>query len=369
MPPGSPIPAAGNSLSALSPQPDDLVASYSFELDQDAIAQTPAARRDGSRLLVVDRQADEVSHHQFDALPSFLRPGDLVVANDTRVLPTRLFGRKTATGGAVEVLALHPLKEDGCWAAMVRPSAKIKPGTGVDIARRGASGPTRRIVIGAHLPGGQRVIEGLDAALFEVAGEMPLPPYIQRREAANDVDLDRYQTVYAEHSGAAAAPTAGLHFTPELLQDLSDEGVGFGRLTLHVGAGTFQPVRSDLLSEHLMHSEQFWVPQAVATQVKDCEVAGGRLLAIGTTSCRSLETWHRIARPNDGLQRASKLFLHPNNPPQLAMSLLTNFHLPRSTLLMLVAAFLGRQRTLQIYEQAQRMGYRFYSYGDAMLIL
>jgi S-adenosylmethionine:tRNA ribosyltransferase-isomerase len=213
------------------------------------------------------------------------------------------------------------------------------------------------------------VVEGLTTDLFETAGEMPLPPYIRRRQAVNTVDFDRYQTVYAEHPGAAAAPTAGLHFTPELLETLRDGGVGLGRLTLHVGAGTFQPVRTDLLSEHSMHSEQFTVPRSVGTQLRACEAAGGRLLAIGTTSCRSLETWHRLARPEDGLQRSSTLFLHPNNPPQLAMSLLTNFHLPKSTLLMLVAAFLGRKRTLQIYEEAQRLDYRFYSYGDAMLIL
>jgi len=225
------------------------------------------------------------------------------------------------------------------------------------------------VVVGDHLGGGRRVVHGVTPDLFDEVGEMPLPPYIRRKSGPDIVDHDRYQTVYAEHSGAVAAPTAGLHFTPELLQALTDGGVGFGRLTLHVGAGTFQPVRSSSLSEHCMHSEQFTVPRSVVTQVRNCEVSGGRLLAIGTTSCRSLETWHRLARPDDGLERSSTLFLHPNNPPQLAMSLLTNFHLPQSTLLMLVAAFLGRERTLQIYDQAQRMGYRFYSYGDAMLIL
>jgi S-adenosylmethionine:tRNA ribosyltransferase-isomerase len=198
---------------------------------------------------------------------------------------------------------------------------------------------------------------------------MPLPPYIDRSGGPAERDLERYQTVYAASDGAAAAPTAGLHFTSGLIDELTSFGVGFARLTLHVGAGTFQPVRCDLLSQHPMHAERFAVPESVANQITAAEGRGSRLIAVGTTSCRSLETWHRLSRPLDGLERQSRLFLHPGNPPQLTMSLLTNFHLPRSTLLMLVAAFLGRERTLQIYEQAQREGYRFYSYGDAMLIL
>jgi S-adenosylmethionine:tRNA ribosyltransferase-isomerase len=354
---------------AHSSQPDDLVDSYSFDLRAGSIAQLPSEQRDASRLLVVDRDVGEVHHHKFEDLPQFLKAEDLVVANDTRVLPARLFGHKVATGGAVELLALHPLEGADRWAALVRPSAKIKVGTAVDVARRGAGGTAQRIVIGEHLPDGQRVVHGLSPAVLQSQGEMPLPPYIERKDAPQQADLDRYQTVYATHSGAAAAPTAGLHFTPSVLDKLSERGVGFERLTLHVGAGTFQPVRTERLSEHLMHSERFAVPRPVAERVERCEARGGRLLAVGTTSCRSLETWHRLARPHDGLERHSKLFLHPDNPPQLAMSLLTNFHLPKSTLLMLVAAFLGRQRTLRIYKQAQELGYRFYSYGDAMLIL
>jgi len=351
------------------PHPDDFVSAYSFDLPPESVAQVPAERRDGSRLLVVNRRDESLAHQRFSDLPNFLDAGDLLVANDTRVLPARLFGRKVETGGMVEILALHPLDASDCWAALVRPSSKVKPGTEVEVVRRGQTGGGQRIVIGELLADGQRSVHGLSPSLLHEAGEMPLPPYIHRKTAPQSADLKRYQTVYAANDGAAAAPTAGLHFTPDLIDALGRQDVGFARLTLHVGAGTFQPVRSDRLSEHPMHSERFVVPTEVAKQVDDCEARGGRLVAVGTTSCRSLETWHRLARPSDGLERRSRLFLHPGNPPQLGMCLLTNFHLPRSTLLMLVAAFLGRKRALQIYEQAQKRGYRFYSYGDAMLIL
>jgi len=356
-------------MNTLPSQQDDQVSAYSFDLLPESVAQVPADRRDASRLLVVSREGGALQHHTFSELPNFLRAGDLVVANDTRVLPARLYGHKEATGGRVEVLALHPLDEADSWAAMVRPSAKTKPGTEVVVERRGDPERRHTITIEGHLPDGLRRVRGLDQQVLEAVGEMPLPPYIDRRAGPLEQDLERYQTVYASETGAAAAPTAGLHFTDKLLDELAQDDVEFGRVTLHVGAGTFQPVRSELLSNHPMHSERFRVPPAVAKQVAECEARGGRILAVGTTSCRSLETWHRLARPDDGIDRSSSLFLHPGNPPQMQMGLLTNFHLPQSTLLMLVSAFLGRERTLEIYELAQQEGYRFYSYGDAMLIL
>ena len=350
-----------------SPHPDDQVSAYSFHLRPESIAQHPSERRGESRLLVVRREEGDVEHARFRDLPRFLSPNDLLVANDTRVLAARLHGNKQGTGGAVEVLALHPLGNNDTWAALVRPSAKVKPGTQVDLRRRTDQEVIATLTVGGFLDEGQREVVGITHELLELVGEMPLPPYIDRE--LTPADRERYQTVYARERGAVAAPTAGLHFTLEVLTDLQARGIDFGRVTLHVGAGTFQPVRTARLSDHPMHSERFTVSAEVAQQVADCQARGGRLVAVGTTSCRSLETWHRIGQPIDGGERESSLFLHPSDPPQLPMSLLTNFHLPQSTLLMLVSAFLGRQRTLRLYETAQQEGYRFYSYGDAMLIL
>ena len=348
---------------------DHLVESYNFNLRPENIAQQPSERRDESRLLVVHRGTERVEHRHFRDLPDYLSSGDLIVANDTRVLPSRLFGRKVGSGGRVEILALDPLPEPGVWAAMVRPSKKVRPGTEVELYRRGDEGDIARVLVGETLPDGLREVRGLTPAVFDRMGEMPLPPYISRDKAPGSQDVERYQTVYANELGAAAAPTAGLHFTKPLIQELEERGVSFERVTLHVGAGTFQPVRVDNITQHVMHKERFRVPERVAHAVDSCRRRGGKLLSIGTTSCRSLETWHRLGEPQDGALRQSDLFLHPGSPAQLPMSLLTNFHLPKSTLLMLVASFLGRERTLALYEEAQLTGYRFYSYGDAMLVL
>lgn len=363
---------------SLTTTTDEHLEAYGFELEPDRIAQLPTDRRDASRLLVVDREQGAVQHLQFADLPGLLQAGDLVVANDTRVLPARIHGIKEQTGGRVEILALHPVPEGEGWVALVKPSARVKPGTRVLLQRRPGLGLSTNgvgdathtdVVIGEQLEGGLRRIDGLSSEILQSLGEMPLPPYIDRSAGPVAADHERYQTVYAREDGAVAAPTAGLHFTPGILEELTAGGVGLEYLTLHVGAGTFQPVRSERITEHPMHAERFRVPSGLASAVQACSDRGGRLLAVGTTTCRSLETWHRLARPDDGLVRSSQLFLHPGNPAQLQMSLLTNFHLPKSTLLMLVSSFLGRERTLRVYSEALEKGYRFYSYGDAMLIL
>ena len=346
---------------------DALVASYDFDLPPDRIAQEPAATRTGSWLMVADRDGGAPRNHRFDQLPSLLSSGDLLVVNDTRVLPARLVGRKE-TGGRVELLLLSPLA-DGAWSGLVRPSAKTRPGTPVTLVRRGAdeAGPT--IVVADDLGEGIRRIEGIDRALCEAWGEMPLPPYIDRSAGPREEDRERYQTVYADREGSAAAPTAGLHFTAELFDALERRGVPHAHVTLHVGLGTFQPLRQDRLDASELHAEPWQVPDATAAAISACEARGGRVVAVGTTSCRVLESWHRAGRPAEGPFRQTRLFLHPGNPPRLAMSLLTNFHLPRSSLVTLVAAFCGRGRTLDLYAQAVQSDYRFYSYGDAMLVL
>lgn len=343
---------------------DALVASYGFDLPPGQIAQRPADRRDGARLLIAEGAVDATILD----LPGLLAPGDLLVVNDTRVLPAKLDAVK-ATGGRVQLLLLHPL-DGGAWEALVKPSAKLRPGTTVRLRRRGEAGEGPRLVIGADLGGTRRIEpldEPLDEALLEAWGEMPLPPYIER-EAPDPEDRERYQCVFADAPGAMAAPTAGLHFSEPLLAALAARGVELARVTLHVGAGTFGPVRSTTLAGHPMHAERYRVPPGTADAVAAVEARGGRLVAVGTTACRSLESWHRAGRPSDGAWRSTELFLHPGNPPQLPLGLLTNFHLPGSTLLMLVAAFLGRERALALYDTAVQRGYRFYSYGDALLI-
>jgi len=354
----------------LAPIPiDDLVSSYAYDLPADRVAQHPAAARDASRLMVVPRDGDP-RDRTFSDLPDLLEPGDLLVVNDVRVQPARLFARK-ATGGRVEMLVLHPTP-DGDRFALVRGSAKIAPGTSLTVISRGREARGPSIVVGAVDGPGRRVASAdpdvdLDAVLGGW-GEMPLPPYIDR-PAPEDDDRTRYQTVYAERGAAAAAPTAGLHFTPELLARLAARGVAHARVTLDVGAGTFRPVRTNTLSAHEMHEERYVVPPETAAAVARAEARGGRIVAVGTTSCRSLESWHREGRPSDGIPRATRLFLRPGHPPTLPMCLITNFHLPESTLIALVSSFLGRERTLALYARALDAGYRFYSYGDASLIL
>ena len=347
------------------PAPEDaLLSSYRFELDPARIAQQPAARRSDSRLLVVNRATERVEHRRFHDLPDLLDPGDLLILNDSRVLPARLYGRK-ATGGRVEILLLEPLA-DGAWTALVRPSSRVKPGTSVTLERRGGDERGPPVVVGPEAGEGTRRIEGVDAKVCEAWGEMPLPPYIDRVDGPRADDRERYQTVYAAHDGSVAAPTAGLHFSEALLGRLERRGLSRAPVTLHVGAGTFQPLRSERLDQAELHAESWRLPPRTAQAI---ESHRGRLVAVGTTGCRTLESWHRVGRPTDGVARSTRLFLHPGDPPRLPMCLLTNFHLPGSSLVTLVAAFLGRERTLDLYRQAIDLDYRFYSYGDAMLIL
>ena len=351
---------------------DELLSSYDFELPPRLIAQEPSPKRDGARMLCVERTEGGSKDGFFTDLSGFLKKGDLIVVNDTKVLPARLTARKHDTGGRVEVLLVEPLLA-GAWSALVRPSARVRPGTMVALERRGAaeaSGPV--LMVGDVLEDGRRRVSCESHDLTDLAmewGEMPLPPYIDRSGGPQEPDLDRYQTLFAAAPGAVAAPTAGLHFSESVLQALKKQGVGLASVTLHVGPGTFQPVRSELVEAHSMHSERYCVPPSTASLIADCEGRGGRILAVGTTVCRSLESWHRAGRPVDGATRSTNLFLRPGHGPEVEMSLLTNFHLPGSTLLMLVASFLGRERALDLYRQAAEKGYRFFSYGDAMLIL
>jgi S-adenosylmethionine:tRNA ribosyltransferase-isomerase len=345
-------------------QPGSRTADYDFHLPPEQIAQQPAARRDASRLLVVDR-ADGNRHRSFADLPEYLSPGDVLVLNETRVFPARLVGRKPS-GAAAEVFLLHPEQgEEYVWTALVRPGAKLKPGRTVEI------GPDLTVDILETTPGGERVVR-LNTALplgeaLERYGEIPLPPYVER--AATDEDRERYQTVYARERGSVAAPTAGLHFTPELLASLEAKGVHIARLVLHVGVGTFRPVEADDPAEHRMHSEWYSVAAEAAETINRVRAAGGSVWAVGTTVVRTLES----AATDDGMLVAGQgwtdIFIRPPYRFRLVDHLVTNFHLPRSTLLMLVSALAGYERTMESYREAVAEGYRFFSYGDAMLIV
>jgi S-adenosylmethionine:tRNA ribosyltransferase-isomerase len=340
-----------------------------YELPASCIAQEPTARREDARLLVLDPGAAPCRHRTIQDLPAELAPGDLLVLNDTRVLAARLDARRD-TGGRVEVLALEP-RPDGGWSVLARAGGTLRAGE----VLRLAEGAAVRLV--ASLGSGRWVAQGVGAdlgALLERHGRMPLPPYIRREpgDARLDaLDRERYQTVFASHDGAVAAPTAGLHLTPALLDALAQRGIEVAKLTLHVGLGTFEPVRTQRLEDHPMHTEAFEVPAATADAVRRTRAAGGRVVAVGTTTVRALEA--SAAASDDGLPRPgaarTDLLIAPGYLVRVVDVLLTNFHLPRSTLLALVSALAGRERILAAYAEAVREGYRFYSYGDAMLIV
>lgn len=350
-----------------------LTSAYDYVLPPGYIARYPADRRDGSRLLVLPQGSGALQHLRFNELPSLLRAGDLLVVNESRVLPVRLLGRKP-TGAECEVLLLRPLEDapgDGLpgfgstrWEALVRPGSKLKPGRTVDIS------PELRVVIEEGAPGGGRIVrlesDGPVAEVLERVGQIPLPPYLQRQ--AEELDRERYQTVYAREPGSVAAPTAGLHFTEELLGRVIASGVGVARVTLHVGPGTFRPVDMERIGDHEMHRERWRVSEEAALAVRDVRASGGRVWAVGTTVVRSLES----AVGDDGAVRAGSgetdLFIRPGFAFRAVDGMITNFHLPRSTLLMLVAAFAGHGPTMEAYAAAVEEGYRFYSYGDAMII-
>jgi S-adenosylmethionine:tRNA ribosyltransferase-isomerase len=339
--------------------------NFDFDLPDGLIAQTPAARRDASRLLVVDRAAGALHHRLFPDIVEYVAAGDVVVLNETRVFPARLRGRR-ASGGEAEVLLLHPVDgEERVWTALVRPGGKLKPGRTV------AVGEGLSVEILDSTPGGERIVRLVTelplAVALERFGEVPLPPYVARD--ATEADRERYQTVYAREGGSVAAPTAGLHFTPEVLEALVAKGARIARLVLHVGVGTFRPVEVEDPAEHRMHAEWFSVPAEAAECINAVRAAGGRVWAVGTTVTRTLES----VAAEDGSVRAAEgwtdIFIRPPFRFRCVGGLLTNFHLPRSTLLMLVSAFGGHELVMRAYGEAIERGYRFYSYGDAMLLV
>jgi S-adenosylmethionine:tRNA ribosyltransferase-isomerase len=342
------------------------VGAYDFELPPELVAQEPLGRRDASRLLVLDRRTGAVRHHAFADLLELLRPGDLLITNRSRVFPARLLGRR-AGGGAAEILLVRR-RQDDLWEALVRPGRRLRPGGLVTIA----PGFAVRLEAPGVGPGPYRLVrllpEGLSpAAAIERHGHVPLPPYIRRRDTA--ADLDRYQTVYAREPGSVAAPTAGLHFTPELLEGLRARGVERREIVLHVGPGTFRPVEAEDVREHRVDPERFFIPAETGAAVDRARAEGRRIVAVGTTAARTLESALDAAgrlRPGEG---ETDLVIRPGHDFRAIDALVTNFHLPRSSLLLLVAAFAGRERVLAAYAEAIRHRYRFYSYGDAMLLL
>ena len=336
---------------------------FDYVLPEELIAQTPAQPRDHSRLMVVHRKDNSLEHKHFYDIIDYLNPGDALVVNETKVIPARLLGVKEDTGVPVEVLLLRR-KNTTDWEALVRPGRRLKPGT---VCSFGEGLLRCEILDTVEEIGGRTVrflYEGVFEELLDRLGEMPLPPYIHERLE----DPNRYQTVYAKQEGSAAAPTAGLHFTPELLQRIQDKGITIVPVLLHVGLGTFRPVKAEDLSEHKMHSEFYQVTEEAAATLNAVRAAGGRIICVGTTSVRTLET---VATP-DGMVHAgcgdTAIFIHPGVQIKAVDALITNFHLPQSTLLMLISALMGRENALAAYQVAVQERYRFFSFGDAMFI-
>ena len=338
------------------------VTDYYFDLPQEQIAQDPLEDRSSSRLLVLDKETGEYSHHVFREITEFLKPGDCLVLNNTKVIPARLFGEKEGTQAKIEILLLKR-KENDVWETLVKPGKKAKVGTKIIFGGGLLVGEVIDIV-----EEGNRLIqftyEGIFEEILDQLGQMPLPPYITHQLK----DKNRYQTVYAKYDGSAAAPTAGLHFTPELLQQVKDMGVDIAEVTLHVGLGTFRPVKVDNILEHHMHSEFYMVTQEAADKINNAKKNGHRVICVGTTSCRTIES---AADENGMLKESSgwtEIFIYPGYQFKVLDCLITNFHLPESTLLMLVSALAGREHVLAAYEEAVKEGYRFFSFGDAMFI-
>ena len=334
---------------------------FNYDLPEELIAQTPLERRDGSRLMHLNRETGAVEHRHFYDLPEYLRPGDCLVLNDSRVLPARLIGRRE-TGGAVEVLLLRD-RGEGVWECLTRPGRKTQPGTKLSFGE----GELTATVVDAIEDGNKLIkfhYEGIFLEVLERLGKMPLPPYIKTELE----DQERYQTVYSREVGSAAAPTAGLHFTPELLEKIAAEGVRVCYLTLHVGLGTFRPVKADNIEDHEMHSEYCIVPDETAKIVTETKKAGGRVVCVGTTSCRTIESFANEDGTLDPKSGWTDIFIYPGYRFKCMDALVTNFHLPESTLIMLVSAFAGREHVLAAYEEAVRERYRFFSFGDAMFI-
>ena len=339
------------------------VTDYYFDLPQEQIAQDPLEDRSSSRLLVLDKETGEYSHHVFREITEFLKPGDCLVLNNTKVIPARLFGEKEGTQAKIEILLLKR-KENDVWETLVKPGKKAKVGTKIIFGGGLLVGEVIDIV-----EEGNRLIqftyEGIFEEILDQLGQMPLPPYITHQLK----DKNRYQTVYAKYDGSAAAPTAGLHFTPELLQQVKDMGVDIAEVTLHVGLGTFRPVKVDNILEHHMHSEFYMVTHEAADKINNAKKNGHRVICVGTTSCRTIES---AADENGMLKESSgwtEIFIYPGYQFKVLDCLITNFHLPESTLLMLVSALAGKEQVMRVYEEAVQERYRFFSFGDAMIIL
>ncbi len=336
------------------------VHDFDYELPESLIAQTPAEPRDSSRLLALDRRTGAMRHQFFSQIFEHIRPGDLLIANDTRVIPARLLGKRADTGGGVEVFLLHRRSQD-TWEVLVKPGKKMRPGQKVwfddslscevqDVTEFGG-----RVV--------RFMYEGLFETVLDRLGETPLPPYIHQKLT----DPDRYQTVYARERGSAAAPTAGLHFTPTLMDKVKKMGADFAFVTLNIGLGTFRPVRIENIAEHVMHREFYSVPPETVERIQETKRRGGRIIAVGTTAVRTLESAAATGQLVAG-SGWSELFIYPGYEVRVIDALITNFHLPQSTLLMLVSAFAGRENVLAAYGEAVREQYRFFSFGDAMFI-
>lgn len=336
---------------------------FYYDLPEELIAQDPLLKRSDSRLMVIDRATGEISHRIFSDVPEYIEPGDCLVINETKVIPARLFGTRIGTGASVEVLLLKN-KGQNVWETLVRPGKKLRPGARITFGDGALTGEVLDIV-----DDGNRLIrfeyEGIWEEVLDRLGEMPLPPYIHHKLT----DKNRYQTVYAKNEGSAAAPTAGLHFTPELLKEIEDKGVKIARVTLHVGLGTFRPVKVDNIEEHHMHSEFYMVDEAAAAAINETKRSGGRIISVGTTSLRTLES----AADEEGLLKPcsgwTDIFIYPGYTFKCVDSLITNFHLPESTLIMLVSAFYDREKVLEAYKTAVDERYRFFSFGDAMILI
>lgn len=339
---------------------------FYYELPEELIAQEPSAVRDGCRLMVVDRKSGRIEHKVFSDIIDYLNAEDMLVVNSSKVIPARLIGRSEKTGSDMELLLLRIL-ESGEWETLVRPGKRAKIGASFDF-----SGILRAVVTGI-VDGGNRTVRfeydrEKYKSIYEVldaVGNMPLPPYITKK-LENKED---YQTVYAKEEGSSAAPTAGLHFTEELIEKIKAKGVGYGEVTLHVGLGTFRPVKVDKIEEHLMHSEFFHLPDAVAAEINARRARGGRIIAVGTTSCRVLESVSEQDGHVNALKGETAIFIYPGYKFKATDALITNFHLPESTLIMLVSALGGKELVMGAYEEAVKEEYRFFSFGDAMLIV
>ena len=338
------------------------VSDFYYDLPEELIAQTPIEKRDESRLMVLNRAKQTIEHKTFKDIIDYLEPGDCLVRNNTKVIPARLYGKKS-TGAKIEFLLLSRIEGD-IWECIVRPGHKLKPGTEVEFG----DGILKAKVLDV-MDGGTRKVEfkykGIFNEILDQIGLMPLPPYIHEELKDND----RYQTVYAKYDGSAAAPTAGLHFTPELFEKIKEKGIEVANVTLHVGIGTFRPVKVENVEEHHMHSEHFYIKQEDADKINNAKKNGKRVIAVGTTSCRVLETIadeNGMVKPTEG---DTQIFIYPGYKYKCLDGLVTNFHLPESTLIMLVSALAGRDYIMKAYNEAVKERYRFFSFGDAMLIL